>query len=499
MDRISKDSVSRFLSFLEVRDPSYFKTFNQQERRDIDTLIHTISVKALDPTHITSALKNMQNRVSSTPSNPARSGLLTRIWKGFLNMIGWRISSASLFDKIQKRKQDFLKLKKALVTDAPRDQKDLLSVVSQSELEAIYACHNHPDMQTIVDYVKTGEWENLIQLAKQQKDLPVFSILKAAFCQGKLGDRDPNYEAIDNLVSAYIFLGPAMADQAYEIWSFENVAKNPLIWGKEIIQRWTDIEKVPPNQRFFILVKVDELPDHKWLMHSFHEPDRSHKVVGSICFQEYQGWALGSAGLIRTDSELAGHPPIYGRALRSFTSRFCHLLEGRVDIALYEPSDQKPKHVHGRKPGGNFLTTHDCFHAFMAVRSDIFNRQLLLKLGQKINHLLTQIPPYSQNVKLVTDRSPYAFLGMKDKTEAGPTEGDWARFYFTEVIKQIQDGEISYEDPLPPLREVRCQLLGVWDRQVKAGCIYKGNVTVAKPCPHGEIPLLLAEQLGYRP
>ena len=99
MSKITKEAASEFLKGLKGQNLAYLKRFNQQQRRDIDTLISGMSKQVLMEFEISSSLTSL---VSLSPPNPAGSDLLTRIWKGFLNMIGWRISSASLFDKICK-------------------------------------------------------------------------------------------------------------------------------------------------------------------------------------------------------------------------------------------------------------------------------------------------------------------------------------------------------------------------------------------------------------
>lgn len=341
-------------------------------------------------------------------------------------------------------------LRHEMIDNVPKDQRDFLFGVSLDELQTIRNCYDHPLMEQVVNQVRSGQWESLIQLAKEQSHV-IHSILKAAYCQGKLGDRDPSHEGIDNLASAYIFLGPALAGQNYTIYRFDEIVQDPEIWG-DISSRW-NVDEVPENQRYFILVKAKEYaePGAVQLMKALHDRVRSNNVAGEVCFREDQGWALGCAGLIRADRLLNGHPPIFGRRLRPIAERFDHLLEGSLDIALREHSDRTPETVHGVKSVGNLLTSHDAGHGVIAVKETIPRRELLI-LGKNVYCQLLKnkvVPPYSKNVKSIADPGIfYELLTVRpnrDGHNTPPTQEDWIRFFLHEAIIAIQDGEAQYQ------------------------------------------------------
>lgn len=384
-------------------------------------------------------------------------------------------------------------LKQKMVADASQDQRNFLSGVSSAELMAIYRCYDHPLMVKIVEDVRLGRWESLIQLVKEEPKLPVHDILKAAFCQGKLGNKHPSHEGIDNLASAYIFLAPAMAKQAYQIFHFDEVSKHPEIW-EDLSQRW-DVNEVPENQRYFILVNATEyLPEARALMEDLHRYERKNAVVGGIRFQKDQGWALGSAGLIRKDRFLEGYTPIYGRRLRPLDKRFFHLSNGCVDIALDEPLDTYLKTVHGVVLQGNLLKTHDCYHAFKEVIG-ILKYPDLLSLAEKLYKLFkTTIPPYSPNIKACSFSNTYYDLLMNDpKTQSYPSDHDWTRFLVYETILAVQDGEVGYWKKIPS-DVVKFTIKMIYNRQKQ---LYKElQPCAAKPPLFRQLVPMLNQYLG---
>jgi len=336
-------------------------------------------------------------------------------------------------------------LNEEMVTNASLDQTKLLSGVSFSELLAIRCCYSHPLMEEIVGCVWKGEWESLIELTRQDPHLPIFDILKAAFCQGKLGAKDPSHEGIDNLASAYIFLGPAMAGQPYKIYHFNDVVQHPEIWG-DISKRWDNCKGIPERQQYFILVEAKAYhPETEILMKALHEQGQRNEVAGGIRFYHDKGWALGSAGLIRNDHLLQGCTPIYGRCLRSIKERFCHLSQHLVDMALHEPSDKQTL-LHGVPKQGNALTTHDGYHAVRIATKTLKYPELLLS-GERLYDLLftKAIPWYSKYVKSrAFSTTFYEMLIVEPRNEGTPTYEDWIRFLVYETVIAIQDGEAYY-------------------------------------------------------
>lgn len=378
-------------------------------------------------------------------------------------------------------------LKEEMVTNAPQDQRDLLSRVSIEELIAIHSCYHHPLMGQIVDDVWLGRWESLIELAKQKSDLPIYTILKAAFCQGKLGNKEPSHEGIDNLVSAYIFLGPAMAGQSYRIYHFDEVVLQPEIWG-DISKRW-DVNDVPERQRYFILVEAEAyLPEVRGLMKALHDERLKNNVAGGICFHSDKGWALGAAGLIRSDRLLKGLTPLYGRRLRSPKRRFDHLLKRQVDIALLEPSDVKPKLIHGVSQQGNLSLSHDGFHAAHVAKAttDKLEYPALLSLGQKIYGVLGRMPAYSKNIQTqASDKTYYSLLTSTADREL-PTLEDWVRFFIYETAIAIQDGEVFWKKI--PEDTIKSTIRMIYNRQRH---LYRElNNAVAPPLFPKFVPLL---------
>lgn len=341
-----------------------------------------------------------------------------------------------------------LALRREMVTEASIDQKNLLSGVSIEELRGIRECYDHPLMRQIVKDVRMGQWEHLIRLAKKRPEVPIFNILKAAYCQGKLGGQHPSHVGIDNLVSAYIFLRPALDGQAYKIYHFDEVAQHPEIW-EDISTRW-NIDDIPKNQRYFILVEREQYSkEAQVLMDSLHDiDDRQHNVAGGLRYYTDKGWALGAAGLIRSDKLLDGHPPIFGRRLRPFAARFNNLLQGCVDFALLEPMDKHPTELHGAsvEKSGNMSLAHDGYHGVVAAER-IWKYPELLSIGQKIQELFDnkKIPRFSKNVRMVaTIESFYAVLSVRPAIRGLPTADDWVRFLLYETITAIQDGEAYY-------------------------------------------------------
>jgi hypothetical protein len=91
------NSIKKFLQ--GVNSSQSLKPLDQHERR-----ILNLGIQALRLSHVSTDLQSswglIKSKISLNP-NLGHSHWMVRIWKGFLNLIGWRISSASLFASIR--------------------------------------------------------------------------------------------------------------------------------------------------------------------------------------------------------------------------------------------------------------------------------------------------------------------------------------------------------------------------------------------------------------
>lgn len=93
---LALDNIKNFLK--KISSPEPLKPLNQRERRILNLGIQAL-LRNEEVTSFQNSWESIKDKISSNV-NLRHSHWIVSIWKGFLNLMGWRISSASLFASI---------------------------------------------------------------------------------------------------------------------------------------------------------------------------------------------------------------------------------------------------------------------------------------------------------------------------------------------------------------------------------------------------------------
>lgn len=303
------------------------------------------------------------------------------------------------------------------VTDASYDQKELLAHVSATEMAEIRKHFDHPNQVHLTYDIKKGDWPKLIQEVDR-------TVLKAAYCQDRISG--------DELATAYIF----SSDKRCTLVPFEDLMDHSNVQG-----RWDNLEAVPKNLRYFVMIRSKDLSDpEKILIEAFFTGRNSYGVAGGIKLND--AYALGSAALIRADKLAKGHPPLFIRGVSPRIHMYEHLMKNFSDFALLE-LDETDALLHGVPARGLFPYFHDAFHLVSRAQSGMLGKNELFELGVQLEKIIAALPGYTPN-SIITDNT-YNRLNKQH------TDADAVRFALDEASGLIVDGELSSSYKHPPI------------------------------------------------